>query len=518
MGRCRDAVRVKRWVAACAMALAASVLAMPSVGNSGEPVFTMHLVSEPDSLDPAKTSSVQADQVMWLLYDRLTQLSADGSRMEPALAERWERSADGLTYTFALRKDAVFHDGSPVDAQAVKVSYERQYLSASPHYSAAPPNAYERVLSGLVKGIRILDSHTVAIALQYPQPHQFALVSIVSPQALAQSRGHLGRAPVGTGPFRLERWEGDRIVLSAFPASWRGRSRVGGATFVVVPDSQAAVERLEAGEFDLVSSVAPQFLERLAANPALRLVKVGGLNVRFLGIQMERPALRDRRVREAIVRAVDVGRLVSHSGRGALLAARGPLPPASLGYDPQLRQPGYDPQRARDLVQEADPAEGLSLRVLYNASLEYWSEAVHAIRSDLRKAGIQVEPVGVRDWKAFHEERRKGAHDLYLYGWSVSTPDPERFLFRLFHSKSPDNFGRYANAAVDDLLEQARQPMDESRRLLLYREATRTILADIPALFLFHHTGIAAHQARAAGLALNLYGWPQDKLTAVEIR
>ena len=518
MGRWLGGIRRTHGLAACALALAAAVCGTPSVSASGGPVFTMHLVSEPDSLDPAKTSRVQSDQVMWLLYDRLTQLSADGSRMEPALAERWEQSADGLTYTFSLRRNVVFHDGSPVDAQAVKISYERQYLSASPQYSATPPNAYERVLSGLVKDIRVLDSHTVAISLHYPQPQQFALVSIVSPQALAKSGGHLGRAPIGTGPFRLERWEGDRILLTAFPASWRGRPRVGGATFVIVPDSQAAVERLEAGDFHLLSSVAPQYFERLAANPDLRLVKVGGLNVRFLGMQMERPALRDRRVREAIVRAVDVERLVSHSGRGALLAARGPLPPASLGYDPQLRQPAYDPQQARNLLQDADATAGLSLRVLYNASLEYWSEAVHAIRSDLRKVGIQLEPVGVPDWKAFHETRRQNAHDMYLYGWSVSTPDPERFLFRLFHSKSPDNFGRYGSGAVDDLLEQARQPMDEARRLRLYREATRTILTDIPALFLFHHTGFAVHRARAAGLTLNLYGWPQDKLTAVEIR
>jgi peptide/nickel transport system substrate-binding protein len=518
MGRLRRRIRKTTRVAVCVLALVASFWSLPSGSESGEPGFTLHLVSEPDSLDPAKTSSVHADQVMWLLYDRLTQLSADGSRMEPALAEQWEQSADGLTFTFKLRRNVVFHDGSPVDAHAVKISYERQYLSTSPFYSATPPNAYERVLTGLVKAIRVLDSHTIAITLHYPQPHQFALVSIVSPQALAKFGGHLARTPIGTGPFRLERWEADRIVLAAFAASWRGRPRVNHATFVIVPDSQTAVERLEAGEFNLLSSVAPQFFERLAANPDLRLVKVGGLNVRFLGMHMERPTLQDRRVREAIVRAVDVERLVSHSGRGALLSSRGPLPPASLGYDPQLRQPAYDPHRARGLLHETGATEGLSLRLLYNASLEYWSETVHAIRADLRKAGIQVEPIGVRDWKAFHEERRKGAHDLYLYGWSVSTPDPERFLFRLFHSKSPDNFGRYANAAVDELLTQARQPMEEARRLRLYREATRLILTDIPALFLFHHIAVAAHQVRATGLTLNLYGWPQDKLSTVELR
>jgi dipeptide transport system substrate-binding protein len=343
-------------------------------------------------------------------------------------------------------------------------------------------------------------------------------VNIVSPRALTRYGGHLARTPVGTGPFRLERWEADRIILTPFADSWRGRPRMSHATFIVIPDSQVAMERWEAGEFDLMSTVPPNFLERSAADPNVRLVKVGGLNLRFLGMQMDRTALKDRRVREAVVRAVDLERLATYSGRGTLLPARGPLPPSTRGYDPDIRQPASSPERARALLDEAGVASGLTLRLLYNGSLEYWSEAVQAIRSDLRKVGVGVDLVGVADWKLFHEERRKGTHDLYLYGWAVSTPDPERFLFPLYHSKSADNFGRYGNAKVDDLLEQARQPMDDARRLGLYRDATRLIVADIPALFLFHQIQFAAHHARVGGLTLNLYGWPQDKLTTVELR
>jgi peptide/nickel transport system substrate-binding protein len=500
------------------VAILAAVATCHTVAAAGERGFFQHLISEPVSLDPAKTSNLQADQVMWLLYDRLAQLSADGARMEPALAERWERSADGLTYTFTLRRNVVFHDGTPFDAHAVKISYERQFLSGSPFYSATPPNAYERVLSGLIKSVRILDPHTVAITLHYQRPHQFAIVNIVSPPALTRYGGHLTRTPVGTGPFRLERWEGDRIVLAPFADSWRGRPRVSNVTFVVVPDSQAAMERWEAGEFDLMSSVPPTFLERTAANPNARLVKVGGLNVRFLGMQMDRAALKDRRVREAVVQAIDLERLATHSGRGTLRPARGPLPPNVLSYDPEVRQPTFNQERARALLQEAGTATGLTLRLLYNASLEFWSEAVQAIRADLRKVGIAVELDGAADWKAFHAERRKGAHDLYLYGWTVSTPDPERFLFPLYHSTSPDNFGRYGNARVDELLDQARQPMDDARRLRFHRDATRLIVADIPAVFLFHEIQFAAHHVRTGALTLNLYGWPQDKLTTVEFR
>lgn len=496
---------------ACALHLAVEP------GLAADRPFIQRLSSEPISLDPAKSNRIQDDQVMWLLYDALTQLSADGTKLEPALAERWKQSADGLTYMFTLRKNVRFHDGSVLDAQAVKVSYERQFLAGSPFYSTSPPNAYERVLAGLVKEVQVLDPQTVAITLSYPRPSQFAIVKIVSPQALTRNGLHLTRTPVGTGPFRLERWENDRIVLAPFVDSWRGRPRLGGMTFAIVPDTQIAMERLEAGEFDLVPEVSPQLFERLAANPLTRLVRVGGLNLRFLGMQMDRPALQDRRVREAIARAVDRDRLATYLGRGAMLPARGPLPPASLGYDPQLRQPAHDLRRAQALLHEAGVGAGLTLRLLFNASLEPWVEVAQAIRSDLRKAGVALELDGTPDWKTFHDERRKDDHDLYLYGWSVSTPDPERFLFPLFQSKSPDNFGHFSNAKVDDLLAQARQPMEDARRLRLYREVTRLVVGEVPAVFLFHQITFAAQHARVAGLTLNLYGLPQDKLVNVEI-
>ncbi|HWT83045.1 MAG TPA: ABC transporter substrate-binding protein, partial [Candidatus Methylomirabilis sp.] len=315
-----------------------------------------------------------------------------------------------------------------------------------------------------------------------------------------------------------ERWEKDQLFLSAFADSWRGRPRLDEVVFALVPDSQVAMERLEAGEFDMVPEVPPHLFERLASNPSLRLIKVEGLNLRFMGFQMDRPALQDRRVREAIARAVDRERLATYLGRGAMVPARGPLPPASLGYDAQIRQPAHDPRRSRELLQEAGVGESLTLRLLYNASLEPWVEVAQAIRADLRKAGITVELVGASDWKGFHEERAKGEHDLYLYGYSVSTPDPERFLSPLFQSKSQYNFGHFSNAKVDELLAQTRQPMEEAKRLRLYREATRLIVNAVPAVFLYHQVTFAAHHARVAGLTLNLYGFPQDKLVNVEVR
>jgi peptide/nickel transport system substrate-binding protein len=484
---------------------------------AAERILVQQFPSPPVSLDPAKSNHIQDDQVMWLLYDALAQLSADGTRMLPGLAERWESSADGLTFTFRLRKGVRFHDGSLLDAEAVKASYERQYLPTSPFYVATPPNAYERVLSGLVKEIRVLDSHTVAIVTNYSRPQQFALVKIVSPQALRATMGNLSRSPVGTGPFRLDRWEGNSISLVPFAQSWHGRPKLDGVRFVTQASHAETMERLIAGEIDLFLNVPPDFFEQLGARSPVSLVKFGGLNTMFLGMQLDRPVMKDRRVREAVVRAVNRERLAVVLGRGAMIAAKSPLPPNCGGFDPAVSQPPYDPERARTLLMDAGIASELSLRLLYFSPTELWSEIVLAVKADLEKIGIRLELLRTQSWNEFYEERKKSDHDLYLYTWSISTPDPERLLYPLFQSQSQDNFGRYASPHVDRFLADARQPMEEARRLQLYSEATRLIVSDLPALFLVHRIGMAAVNTRVKKLTLNLYGHPQDKLARVEI-
>jgi ABC-type transport system substrate-binding protein len=505
------------WGLAICVVPAALLVGLPAApGFASERTFVQHFPSQPVSLDPAKSNNIQDDQVMWLLYDALTQLSADGTQILPALAERWDTSADGLTYTFTLRKDVRFHDGSLLDAEAVKASYERQYLRTSPFYASTPSNAYERVLSGLVKEVRILDPLTVAITTHYARPAQFAIVKIVSLRALKERNGDLSRTPVGTGPFRLERWEGSSVELAPFPSSWHGSPKLGRVRFVAQASNAEAMEQLTAGDIDLFLHAPPDYYEQLRSNPTLSLVKFGGLNTMFLGMLLDRPALKDGRVREAVVRAVDREQLAAVLGRGAMVVARGPLPPNCAGFDSAVSQPAYDPDRARALLKGAG-VSGFRLRLLYFNPIELWSEIVFAIKADLEKVGISVDLIRAPSWKDFYAEREKGNHDLYLYNWSISTPDPERLLFPLFHSQSQDNFSRYASPSVDKLLTDARQPMEEARRLRLYRDATRLIVNDLPALFLVHRIGMAAVNTRVKGLTLNLYGLPQDKLARVEI-
>jgi ABC-type transport system substrate-binding protein len=170
----------------------------------------------------------------------------------------------------------------------------------------------------------------------------------------------------------------------------------------VLADNSEAIERLGAGEFDLMLYLSPDFLDQLSGNPRITLLRFGGLNTMFLGMQLDRPALRDRRLREAVVRAVNRDRLANVLGRGAMIVAKGPLPPGCAGFDPGLGQPAYDTERARSLVKAASPDAAPQLRLLYFDPLELWAEIAHAVRSDLAKIGVNADLVRVPSWKEFH--------------------------------------------------------------------------------------------------------------------
>ena len=304
--RSRTSTRSFRTHAACLLALALLTVLSTQVSAGAYRVFgsdvaaapqgvvVQSLGDQPTSLDPAKTNRVHDDQIIWLLYDALLHFSPDAKELVPGLAERWQYSQDGLTATFFLRKNVRFHDGSFLDAEAVKASYERQYLRTSPYYTATPTNAYERILGSFVKEIRVVDSHTVAITTHYYGPHQFAIMHVVSPKALQANQGDLSRTPVGTGPFRLAKWERDQIVLERFAESWQGRPKLSGVRFVVVANDVEEMERLGAGHVDLAVNINPDSIEQLASNARVNLVRFGGLNTMFLGMPMDRPLMKDR--------------------------------------------------------------------------------------------------------------------------------------------------------------------------------------------------------------------------------
>jgi peptide/nickel transport system substrate-binding protein len=485
-----------------------------------EKVFVHALEAQPESLDPAKAASERAIRVIWLLCDALVNVSKDGQSVEPGLAESWTVSPDGLQALMKLRAGVVFHDGTPLDAHAVRASFERQFQPSHPLYSSDPKNAKEQLLTQLIDEIQVTDGLTLLFKLRYPGLHYLSQVEIISPGAVARSGKDFGKAPVCSGPFRLEGWAPDRILLRANDRYWGGRPRIDRVIFRFLPETKAVVEALLKGEVDFAAVIPdPVLFERAREGSRVRLVPVAGLNINYLGFYTERPPFNNAALRRAAVQALNVSRLVLFLARGAATAAKGPLPPAMKAYDPGVAQAPYDPQAARDLLAKSGHASGLTVGLVHNSAMTFAGELAGAIQSDLRRVGINVELLGKPSWQGVVSAVRSREGHMFLYNWHVRAPYPERLLVPLFHSRSAGttNLTHYQNPTVDRLLDEALRSAEGPSQATTYSQIQRLIVEDAPMAFLYHATRMAAYADRVQGLELNLGSLPHDKLVKADL-
>jgi ABC-type transport system substrate-binding protein len=485
-----------------------------------EKVFTYALAAAPESLDSAKTTSELAWYVTWLLCDSLVNVSADGRRVEPGLAESWTQSPDGLAVAIRLRAGAVFHDGTPIDAAAVKASFERQFRPDSRLYTADPPNGRESMLRDLIEDIEVQGPRALGFKLKYAGLHYLSQVDIVSPAGLTRHGRDFGRKPVCSGPFKFQSWSKEELSLTAHAQYWAGRPRIDRVAFRFIPEPKASVEALLNGEVDFTPLIRePALLERAREGPSVKLLTVPALNTGYLGFYTERSPFDSALVRLAVVRGIDVGRAALFLMRGMAVPAKGPLPPVVRAYDPEVSQAVFDPEAARGLLARAGHPQGLAVRLVYVGSVSWQSEYAAAIQGDLRRLGIRVELSPLPNYQAMVKAVRAREGDMFMDVWGVRAPQPERLLVPLFHSGAGNttNWTRYRNAELDRLLDEARRVPEGPAQTKLYSRAQRLIVDDAPMVFLYHAARMAAHTDRVKGLAVNLLSLPLDKLVTVDL-
>jgi peptide/nickel transport system substrate-binding protein/oligopeptide transport system substrate-binding protein len=485
-------------------------------------VYRKSLRNEPRVLDPALARSTYATAVIHQLFDGLVQFDAD-LNIIPSLAKSWNASHNGVVWVFKLREGVAFHNGREVTAEDVVYSFTRLM---HPNTNSPSTWLFER-LKGIeafragtaerIEGLVALDKYTVQITLSRPYAPFIRMLGIVQARVVPREEierlgDAFGHRPIGTGPFRFVRWvAGQEIVLQANESYFEGRPLIDTLQYRIFPgaDLEAVLAEFEDGKLeDAPLPVSDR--QRLLGNPKYRLFRKPLLATLFIWLDMREGPLRNLNVRQAINLAINREVIHGKIRQNRSVQARGILPPGIPGYNPELSDYDYNPERARQLLAEAGYPGGEGL-----PPLQLWSNATspaaiadeNAIKGDLEHIGITIELRQARSWSHFSEKiLGQQPNAMYRYAWYADFPDPDNFLFVLFNSKSNHNYANYHNPQVDLLLDQAQSENDYLRRLELYRQAETLIIADMPTVNLVHYSFEHLFQPYVRGIALNALG------------
>jgi peptide/nickel transport system substrate-binding protein len=465
-------------------------------------------------LDPRAVADTGSARVISNVYEGLVRFKPGTAMVEPCLASSWKVSGDGMTWTFNLRRDVRFHDGTPFDARAVQFNFERQ-LNRQP----GGVTTYADFVFAPLDRVEVVDSHTVKLHLKYPCApflNNLAMplaAPLVSPKAIQKYGDNLGLHPAGTGPFMPAGKTGNGILLKANHNYWQPAPAAREILFITVPGAEQRTEQLLQGQIDIALDLT--FIHtarlRLEGYPVFRAT---GLDICYLGFYTDQKPFNRPSVRRAVALALNREKIFNELWPHEVRPALGPLPPTVPGYNPDLTRESYDPDGAARLLREAGFGDGLSFTlVTYNDSRPYspggGKKLADALARSLAEAGINMK-IKSYPWREFKQalDRREG--DAFLYGWISDNGDPDNFLFTLLAQsqiKSGMNITRYHNDQLDTLLLSARNTTDPEIRRELYIRAQEIIHRDTPWVVLSHSVHHAATARNIQGFVLSPTGW-----------
>ena len=499
----------------------------PEVMTGG--VYRAPLPWNPRTLDPAFSTDIYSVTLIQQIFDGLVQFDQN-LNLVPALATSWKVSSDGLVYTFNLRSNANFHNGRQVTAEDFVYSFTR-ILDPKEESSALSffqrikgAAAYRNGESNEVVGLREIDAHTLEITLQEPFAPFLSVLAMISSKVVPREEierlgKKFGYHPVGTGPFRLESWEGNRIVLRGNNNYFEGRPNLDRVVYTIYAGAQydKIYEDFLSGQLE-ESAVFGANREKLASTTLYQFYRKPSLSLQFYGMNCLTTALKERTVRQALNYAIDKERIVREVYKDQFLPATTILPPGMPAYIPENAAYDYDPDKAKSLLNKAGygpSGEKLSLTVLSASKSSAAQKELALIAKDLAAVGIELEIHYETDWPTFEATLRSGKIQLYRYAWFADIPDPDNFLNILLGSKSRYNFMQYSNPKVDRLLSQALTETEILRRVELYREAERLILADAPMIPWIYLTFESVFQPYVKGLEISALGRPYIPLKKI---
>ncbi|MDQ1003340.1 peptide/nickel transport system substrate-binding protein [Neobacillus niacini] len=501
------------------------VEAQPKQGGE----LTYALATSPDSLDPHRSGLAVAVRAFRTIFDSLVVQESDNS-IKPWLATEWTVSEDGKSYTFKLREDVTFHDGTPFNAEAVKYSFDRIIdPKTQARNSVALLRPYE--------SSEVLDEYTIKINLSTPSSAFLsnlsqAMLGIVSPKAAEKFGDQFGRNPVGTGPYKFVSWteNADIVVEKNNEYQW-GPSIVENKevpyldkiTFKIIPEEATRIGSVQSGQVLAAETVPPQNIVSLKNDPKNQLLQVNTIGLPYtLFFNQRKEPWNDVRARKAVQLSVDVDAIVKTLYLNTYSRAWSPLTPGILGYDKSLEdRNSVDLDTANELLDELGYVKGKDgIRVKDGKPLtlnyvdgtpnrEKRNDIAVIIQQQLKKIGIKVEINITKDIASVVQQNA----DYDLYGNSQVNSDPNA-LRAFYHTTTPQEeatikrLGGGSNPELDELLEEGTVESDPAKRAEIYKKVQQKIIDEawIIPIYVFPYT-VAATKT-VDGIKFDPLGYP----------
>lgn len=460
----------------------------------------------PTIINPVLTTHSISINLMGIIMNRTIRVNSE-REIEPDLAERWEISDDGLTYTFYLRKGVRFHDGVEFTAEDIQFTIDEIINSKN--------NSPHRSRFALIKKIDVVDRHILKIILSNPFPtflYNLAQVEIAPKHILEGEdlkNASFNYAPVGTGPFKFKSWDKDtnQIEVVANPDYFEGRPYLDKVIAKIYPDSSHLWSAIMRQEIDLITFINGQDSNILKKDPYFRTYKVGMNFYSAILFNLEDPILKDITVRRAIAHAINRGALIDSTFSGGLESV-GPFHPSSPGFDPNVKAIEYDPGKAKfelmrrgwsdlngDGILEKDGMD-LEIRMLVDEKSDIYRDLVLLIRQQLSEIGMKIQVQLYHDendlTNEYLEKNKPQAWLRFFDGYGTDGGDSVKSWYSL--SNEFGKLWKYKNEEVDALFEQTRASLKISDCADIYKKMHELIYNDQPACFLFF---IVTHHAIA---------------------
>ncbi|MEE4167014.1 MAG: ABC transporter substrate-binding protein [Desulfocapsaceae bacterium] len=451
----------------------------------------------PEGFNPAfYTAGTTFDASSRAVYNRLVEFERGTTKIGPALAEKWDVSADGLEYTFYLRKGVKFQttkEFTPTrdfNADDVVFSFKRQLDKEHPYHKVSG-GAYEYFngmsMPDLLKDIVKVDDYTVKFILNRPEAPMIAnlgmdFASIFSAEyadkmSAAGSPEVIDQMPVGTGPFQLVAYQKDAVIrYKAHPDYWAGKALIDNLVFAITPDASVRYQKVKAGECHVMPYPNPADLEAMAKDADINLLQQEGLNVGYLAYNTMMAPFDNPKVRKALNKAINKDAILDAVFQGAGKVAKNPIPPTIWSYNDAVEDDSYDPDAAQKMLEE-EGVSGLKMNIWampvqrpYNPNARRMAELIQA---DFAKVGVEVEIVSYEWGEYLKRSKEKDRDGAVLLGWTGDNGDPDNFLAVLLgcDAVGGSNRAMWCYQPFEDLIQKAKIVSDPAERTSLYEQA-----------------------------------------------